>query len=176
VIGRLKQGSGLAMRAVMSVALAAGVLLSLGGCGFRPLYAPVESGSGLSQIAVGAIDGKSGHVLRAQLDRLLSAGRDRGAPAAYTLTVTVEERLEPLGLRIDASATRTDLTLTANYVLTDTAGAAAFKGEIATTVGYDVPVSAFGEVSAQNDARERAGETMAELLRAELAARLAPRR
>jgi LPS-assembly lipoprotein len=163
------------MRAVLMVALAAGMAAGLGGCGFRPLYAPIESGASLSQVAVGPIDGKSGHVLKAQLERLIGAGRDRTATPAYTLSVTVKERLEPLGLRIDASATRTDLTLSADYVLTDAKGAEAARGVLSTTVGYDVPVSAFGEVSAQNDARERAGETMAELLRAELAARLAPK-
>jgi LPS-assembly lipoprotein len=151
-------------------------MAALGGCGFRPMYAPAETGSALSQIVVGEIEGKSGHVLKAQLDRLFSAGRAAGADPAYRLSIRLEERLEPIGLRRDSSATRTDLTLTATYSLTDAAGKELFKGKVDTTVGYDVPASAFGEFAAQNDARERAGETLAELVRADVAARMSPPR
>lgn len=160
------------MRAWIALALA----VALAGCGFQPLYGASESGRALSSIAVDTVAGKSGHVLKAQLERLMSAGRTPGAAPAYTLAVELEEKLEPIGLRIDASATRTDLTLVARYVLRDANGLEAAKGKVETTVGYDVPASAFGEVAAQNDARERAGETMAELIRAELATRIAPTR
>ena len=160
------------MRAFAALALAMG----LAACGFQPLYGSSESGRALSSIAVETIQGKSGHVLKAQLERLMSAGRTADAPPAYTLSVVLQERLEPIGLRIDASATRSDLTLVANYILRDANGLEAAKGKIETTVGYDVPASAFGEVAAQNDARERAGETMAEMMRAELATRIAPTR
>lgn len=163
------------MRTLTVLMLSAAMASAVSGCGFRPLYAPVESGSALSTIAIDEIEGRAGQSMRTSLDRFFSAGRQRGAEPAYRLSVKLEERLEPLGLRVDASATRTDLNLTANYVVTTVAGAEVFKGQITTTVGYDVPNSAFGEFSAQNDARERAGEVMAELLRAELAARIAPK-
>lgn len=163
------------MRTIAVVMLTAAMAGSLGGCGFRPLYAPIETGSALAGVSINEIEGRAGHSLRTSLDQMFSAGRARGAEPAYRLAVKLEERLEPLGLRIDASATRTDLHLAANYVLTDAAGAEVLKGRLNTTVGYDVPNSAFGEFSAQNDARERAGEVMAELLRAELAARLQPK-
>lgn len=155
--------------------MAAAVALLASGCGFRPLYAPMESGGQLASIAVAEINGKTGHVLKAQLERLMAPTRQAGAPPAYRLQVDLEERLETLGLRVDSSATRTDLILTATYVLLDAQGQEAAKGKLETAVSYDVPVNAFGEFSAQNDARERAGETMAELLRADLAARLAPK-
>jgi hypothetical protein len=45
-----------------------------------------------------------------------------------------------------------------------------------TVVNYDIPTAAFGEIAAQDDARERAAETMAQRFRAELALRLAQRR
>jgi LPS-assembly lipoprotein len=168
----MSENARIKMRAWMALTLA----LGLAACGFQPLYGSGESGRVLSSIVVGTVDGKTGHVLKAQLERRMSAGRAAGAAPAYTLSVALQERLEPIGLRIDASATRTDLTLIANYVLRDANGLEAAKGKIETTVGYDVPASAFGEVSAQNDARERAGETMAELIRAELATRIAPTR
>lgn len=163
------------MRVLRILALTTALAAPLGACGFQPLYAPAEVGGSLSRIAVGEIEGKTGHSLKAQLERITSAGRDRNAAAEYTLSVKLEERLESLGLRIDSSATRTDLILIATYVLTDANGAEALKGSLQTSVGYDVPISAYGEFAAQNDARERAGEIMAELLRADLASRLAPR-
>ena len=45
-----------------------------------------------------------------------------------------------------------------------------------TTVNYDIPMTAFAAISAQEDARERVAETMAERFRAELALRLAQAR
>jgi hypothetical protein len=43
-------------------------------------------------------------------------------------------------------------------------------------VNYDIPTAAFGEIAAQDDARERAAETMAQRFRAELALRMAQAR
>jgi LPS-assembly lipoprotein len=167
------------MRLWTRTAVAIGMTLvaagMVAGCGFRPLYAPIESGGQLAAISVAEIEGKTGHVLKAQLERLMAAGRPAGAQSTHRLVISLEERLETLGLRVDSSATRTDLILTATYTLLDASGQEAAKGRLETAVSYDVPLNAFGEFSAQNDARERAGETMAELLRADLAARLTPK-
>jgi hypothetical protein len=50
------------------------------------------------------------------------------------------------------------------------------RGSVFTVVTYDIPTAAFGEISAQDDARERAAETMAQRFRAELALRTAQAR
>ena len=50
------------------------------------------------------------------------------------------------------------------------------RGSVFTVVNYDIPTAAFGEISAQDDARERAAETMAQRFRAELALRMAQAR
>jgi hypothetical protein len=50
------------------------------------------------------------------------------------------------------------------------------RGSVFTVVNYDIPTAAFGEIAAQDDARERAAETMAQRFRAELALRVAQSR
>ena len=47
---------------------------------------------------------------------------------------------------------------------------------LSTVVNYYIPTAAFGEIAAQDDARERAAETMAQRFRAELALRIAQAR
>jgi len=114
-------------------------------------------------------------VLRTELDRLLSVENGGGTPSL--LEITLSETVTPLGLRRDESATRAELRLIANYVLTPPApGAQVMRGSVVTTVNYDIPTAAFGEIAAQDDARERAAETMAQRFRAELALRMAQAR
>jgi LPS-assembly lipoprotein len=141
------------------------MLLSLAACGFSPMYAPLSGGGpAIGPVEVSLIQGKSGHVLETELNRILD--------------ITLLEQISPLGLRRDESATRAQLQLTANYVLTPANGdeRSAIRGSVVTVVTYDIPTAAFGEISAQDDARERAAETMAERFRAELALRVAQQR
>ena len=97
-----------------------------------------------------------------------------GEPAQLDITLT--ERITQQGIRLDESATRAELRLTANYVLTPRRARPADRGSLSTTVNYEIPTAAFGEITSQDDARERAAETMAQRLRAELALRMAQAR
>jgi len=157
-------------------ALIATLALFLAGCGFAPMYAPPGGGQAIGPVHVAMIEGKAGHVLKTELDRILSV--ENGGPGAPAeLEITLQEAVYPLGIRIDESATRAALSLTANYVLTPPGpNAHILRGSVASTVNYDISASAFAEISAQNDARERAAETMAERFRAELALRMAQQR
>ncbi len=154
-------------------ALLASLTLLLAACGFQPMYAPPGGGPAIGPVMVEQIDGKAGHVLKIELDRILSVEND-GSPAAV-LAIRISERIRRIGLRVDESASRAELRLTANYVLAPPTGRR-IRGSVVTVVNYDVPTSAFGEISAQDDARERAAETKAQRLRAELALRMAQRR
>ena len=162
------------MRALMAP-IVAGLALLLAGCGFQPMYAPSVTGAGaIGPIDVSTIEGKAGHVLKTELDRILAVENHGGPP--QLLEITLQESVARLGIRLDESATRAELRLTANYVLTPPNGGAVLRGSVTSVVNYDIPTAAFGEITAQDDARERAAETLAERFRAELALRLAAQR
>ncbi len=153
--------------------LIASLTLLVAACGFQPMYAQPGGGPAIGPIQVSMIEGKAGHVLRTELDRILAV-ENNGAPPAR-LDITLQEQVIQLGLRVDESATRAEIRLVAAYVLTPSTGAA-IRGNVTSVVNYDIPTAAFGEISAQDDARERAAETMAQRFRAELALRMAQAR
>lgn len=153
--------------------LIASLTLLLAACGFQPMYAPAAGGQAIGPIEVRQIDGKAGHVLKRELDRILAV--ENGGAQPMVLEITLSEQVTPLGIRVDESATRAELRLIANYVLTPPQGQV-MRGSVFTVVNYDIPTAAFGEIAAQDDARERAAETMAQRFRAELALRVAQSR
>jgi LPS-assembly lipoprotein len=153
--------------------LIASLTLLVAACGFQPMYSP-GNGAAIGPVQIATIEGKAGHALKTELDRMLTA--EGGAATPATLEITLEEQASRLGLRRDESATRGELRLVATYVLTPGDGRAAMRGTLSTVVTYDIPTAAFGEIAAQDDARERAAETMAQRFRAELALRMAQAR
>lgn len=155
-------------------ALIASLALFLSACGFQPMYAPAGGGAAIGPVEVSQIDGKAGHVLKTELDRIFSVENNGATPAL--LEITLQEQVTQLGIRRDESATRAELRLIANYVLTPGDRSRVMRGSVFTVVNYDIPSAAFGEIAAQDDARERAAETMAERFRAELALRMAQAR
>ncbi|HVZ99509.1 MAG TPA: LPS assembly lipoprotein LptE [Caulobacterales bacterium] len=149
----------------------AAMALLLAGCGFEPMYAPSAHGRmAIGPVHVETIEGKAGHVLKTELDRMLAVEDNGSTPSQ--LDITLREDVVLLGLRLDESASRAELRLTANYVLTPASGGRPLRGSINSVVTYEIPTAAFGEISAQDDARERAAETLAQRMRAELAIRL----
>lgn len=157
------------MRALLAVAM----LMLLAGCGFQPMYAQPGGGQAIGPVNVTMIEGKAGHVLKTELDRILDVERGDAPPAQ--LDIRLREDVVRLGIRLDESASRAELRLTASYVLTP-AGGRAIRGAVTSFVNYDIPVAAFGEIAAQDDARERAAESLAQRMRAELAIRMAQQR
>ncbi len=144
-------------------------------CGFTPMYATGPSGgSAIGPVNVGAIDGRAGHVLRTELTRILAV--EEGPGASQQLEITLNEQIVRLALRLDESASRAELRLRATYVLTPTDGGRPIRGALTTIAAYNIPTAAFGAATAQDDARERAAEQMAERIRADLALRLAEAR
>lgn len=159
----------------MRAVLIASLTLFLAACGFQPMYAPAGGGQAIGPVQISEIEGKAGHVLRTELSRILAV--ENGASPPSQLEITLTEQVTPLGLRVDESATRAELRLIANYVLTPPASAGRpMRGSVTTVVNYDIPTAAFGEIASQDDARERAAETMAQRFRAELALRMAQAR
>jgi LPS-assembly lipoprotein len=146
------------------------VALALAGCGFSPMYGQLQGGQPvIGPVVVAPIDGLAGHILKRELDRLLAVEQGQGTP--LYLEIGIAESVSGLGYRVDESSTRADFNLTANYVLRFQDGKTV-RGSVRSNVTYDIPAVAFGEIAAQDDARERAAEVLAHRMRAELAMRV----
>jgi LPS-assembly lipoprotein len=151
--------------------LALAACLLLAACGFQPLYAPsptVAAQGGLGEIRVAPINGRVGYFLGQGLERMLPG---QGAQAR-TLVVEVQTTFQPLAVRVDGSAARTDLIGVARYRLDGAdPSAAPLSGEVRATVSYDLLDQPFGDVAAQTDAEERLASVLAERIRTELVLR-----
>ncbi|MQX35624.1 LPS assembly lipoprotein LptE [Roseospira navarrensis] len=106
----MSRPAAIARRAV----LAAGPLLALAGCGFRPVYGTRgRGGPQLPSVAVGPISERVGQLLRnALLHRLQTGPNPR-----YELQVTVTVTTGNLGIRRDDEATLANLNARANWSL-----------------------------------------------------------
>jgi LPS-assembly lipoprotein len=141
-------------------------------CGFHPLYASHDGNPGAGQIFssiyVEPIAEDAGYELRNSLISLLdTAGRP--ADQRYRLKITLHDQLQGVALQNDASITRYNYTLTADYVLNDsTTGNAVTHGEVSSLTAYNVVSSPYATLIAQIDARKRTGDELAERIRLDL--------
>ena len=142
-------------------------------CGFSPLYAPSAGGGApvIGPVIVDEVPGKSGYELKSELDKLFDV--ERGSGAAHRLSIKISEAVAGVGFRVDESASRSDLTLNATYTLYDVGGARVLTGRAASVASYDIASSAYAEITAQDDARTRAAQELAEKIRSQIALRLA---
>ena len=162
------------MRVILLPAIALALMSSA--CGFSPLYAPASSNHApaIGPVIVDEIKGKSGFELKSELDKLFDV--ERGTGAARRLSIKLAESVYGLGFRVDEAATRSDVSLSASYTLFDVSGKEVLAGTASSAASYDIPSSAYAEISAQNDARTRAAQQLAETIRAQLALKLASKR
>lgn len=145
----------------LALLLAAGLALS--GCGLRPLYADGNKGAAasmLSQISIAPISGRDGWLVRTALvDRI----GDHGDSARYRLEVKLDDQIQGLGLRSDATTTRERRTLRARYKLVDTVENRLVVDTTAgSDVGIDIVNSEYATVAAEQTALERLAERVAD--------------
>ena len=103
-----------------ALAALSGGLLTLGGCGFRPLYGPDREGDApvnaeLAAIRVGPVADRVGQVLRQELERRFQASGT--AQARYTLILGFQVAAELQGFRRDGSPSRVRYTYSVPYTL-----------------------------------------------------------
>ncbi|MBL6457546.1 hypothetical protein JMJ55_19620 [Belnapia sp. T6] len=99
-------------------------MLGLAGCGFRPLYGPIDTADGrdedvrteLAAVRVGPTYDRTGQLLRRSLQRKLEDSLP-GTPARYLLDVGVNLGAEVLGYRRDGTPTRVRYTLNGSWNL-----------------------------------------------------------
>lgn len=137
----------------------AAALVLLAGCGFRPLYGKYADGSStvaqLESIIIGPLPGRLGQVLRNNLlDRLTPRGQP-GRPR-YRLEVKLFRFKEGLAIKKDAEITRSNLRLTATFVLSDlSSGETALQGQTRSTASFNLVRSDFANLIAEQDAERR---------------------
>lgn len=145
------------MRSKLSRFVMTGVLF-LTACGFSPIYGshgdkPAVTAS-LGAIAIDAIPDSNGQFLRNKLmDRLYTQGRPK-APKAR-LSVALRSSEDDLGIQKDATASRSRLTLWADYTLTDNDGNVLLKRTVRSIASYNKIDAQYGMVATQRNVYER---------------------
>ncbi len=157
-------------------ALAAG-LLALAGCGFKPIYAVTENGAApLNQrIAIGEVRAPEEiHplIVNALADRIALKGDET---ADYELTVNAKEIAERLAVQIDATVTRYNYRLNANYALLDLRTGKTISGSAKAVTSYNIVSSQYSTLFAERTAREKSARTLAEEIERDLLLQLLDR-
>lgn len=150
-------------------------MLPLVGCGFRPVHGRRADGASvaalMSGINIDPISDREGQVLRLHLLQRLTP---RGAPPdpIYRLSVRLDEQERTVAVREDNSATRSNLVLRADFVLSDTrSGRALTTGNERISTSYDIQSTTQGQfttITARRDARARGLEALADLIQRRL--------
>jgi len=156
-MGRLR-----ALAAVMTA-------VTLGGCGFTPLYARPGVTADMTSIQVNVPHGRTAFLLGEDLNDALA--RDRDKPATYRLDITLIEKRYPRGLRLDNTADRYEAHLIVNYSLVEIgSGKVATQGSEPVEVSYSAAQQPYAGIAAQQDAEKRAADEAAQRLRMRLGA------
>jgi LPS-assembly lipoprotein len=164
-----------ALAAVLAIAL-----LALAGCGFRPLYGERSAASvaapELAAIQIDSISNREGQLVR---NSLLDKMQPRGAAPKplYRLQVGVGIARESLGVRIDDTATRGNLTMNASYTLIDLAsGKPLMSANSRAVSSYNILDSDFATVISENDAIRRTAAEVSEEIKTRVAIFLSSRK
>jgi LPS-assembly lipoprotein len=147
------------------------LLLSLSGCGLRPLYGGGGNGAtaqALRSVSVAPIDGKAGWLLRNALTDRMANGAE--VAARFRLEIELDDQIAGFGVRRDDSITRERRTLRARYRLIEASkGTVVLDATAGSDVGIDVVSSEYATVAAENTALERLTETLADQITARIA-------
>ncbi len=153
------------------------VLLSLTGCGFKPLYSSGSDGRGvvasLSSIAIQETDTRAGQLVR---NNLLSSIRPAGTAGdnRYKLILNPELSQSKVVDRSITEADRVRLRLAVSYQLIETtSGAEVNSGKTFSAVSYDVIREPVADLQAEANATSRAAKEVASDIHTRLAAYMA---
>ena len=142
-------------------------------CGFQPLYGERNDNTGtrdaLSKIEINSIADRLGQqVHNYLLDRISPLGKPDSP--LYSLDVKLDLSRQDLGVSRDETATRAKLILSATYLLADKKnGKQLFLGSTQTANSFTIVDSDFANLSAENDAVDRAAREVSDSIRLRLA-------
>lgn len=130
----------------------------------------------LATVEVAPIADRSGQLLRNELNALLTP-RGRPADPRYRLHVKVSESTTLLALARTGLASRADLTINAQYELSDARSRETLLSDRAlVTSSYNVIDSDYATLAAENASRTRTLNRIAQSIRSRLGAFFASRR
>ncbi len=148
-------------------------LLTLIGCGFRPLHLGSTNRAMESlflEMEISPIKNRSGQLLRNHLIRHLYRGRKK-KEARYRLVTKLSEEKLLFAVKKNAFATRANLELTASfYVARRLDGETIFADSSQITLSYNVLDSEFASHMAEMQARKRGLKALSEEMRTRLTA------
>jgi LPS-assembly lipoprotein len=138
---------------------------ALAGCGFRPLYGPRSARDwdpDLAAIKVDPIPDRPGQVLALALrENLNPAGK--AVPAKWRLQTTLTIARSDLGIQRNATATSSEITVSASFVLVDAAsGKPVYSNASRAISDFNQLTDAYATQVAADDARDRALQQVAE--------------
>jgi LPS-assembly lipoprotein len=146
-------------------------LVTLSGCGLRPLYSGGSGGAvaqTLGSVAVAPIGGQSGWLMRNKLVERLGEGGN-GA-AVYRLDVTLDDNITSFGVRSGQAATQERRTLRARYQLVNLSnGLVVLDSTAGSDAGIDIVSSEYATVAAEQTALENLTDIVADQIAARVA-------
>jgi LPS-assembly lipoprotein len=146
--------------------------LAVAGCGYHPLYgnrADAAKAADMSLVYVAAIPDRPGQQLRNYLLEQVNANGQPARPI-YTLQVSLAISSTGVSLSRDNTNSRTSITATAKYSLSETAsGKTLFASTSRGTDSYDVLLSDFATLSSRDDAVDRTLREIADDMGTQLA-------
>ena len=150
-------------------------ILSLVGCGFRPLYPGFTSDQtqpSFLEIEIAPIKNREGQILRTKLIQHLYGGRAQ-KPAVYKLVTRLSENKTLFGVKKNAFATRANLKIESKFTLFRLSDRVPVLSDLShITVSYNVLDSEFASYMAEKQARARGLRALSENMRTRLAAYL----
>jgi LPS-assembly lipoprotein len=155
------------------------VLLSLTGCGYKPLYSSGSDGRGvvasLSSISIQESDSRAGQLVR---NSLLSSMQPAGTAGdnLYKLVLSPELAQSTLVDRSIPGIKRIRLRLSVSYQLIETgSGSEVNSGKTFSAVSYDIIREPVADLQAESNATSRAAREVAADIHTRLAAFMASR-
>ena len=147
--------------------------LLLSACGFHPLYATTDGGEpGLRNVVLSGVEAPENiaDVVTSAIKRHTS---NASADAKFDLLVTATEQAERLAVQIDASVTRYNYRLVGNYTLIERGSGLRTKGQVVSIASFNVVNSQYSTLYAEDAAREKAANQLAEDIERDILLQLA---
>ena len=145
----------------------------LAGCGFSPMHGATGASAPLANVHIqmkkgsSVVDNQAGFFVTQRLRDRIGTSSDA---APYTLTVTPRYYRQRLGLTNADVASRYDITVITDWVLTDAkTGDKLHNGSSVSTVTFGAPEGPYGVITADNVGVEQSAKETADKLIIQLA-------